>query len=81
MLWAKIGAGHAKLVLSYQISALHLFSDAWLYDHVVTSYVAKCFYELIWHYENYSYENLLQHKNQTFYEKFILQKFGAIRYT
>ena len=32
--------------------ALDLFSDMRLYDHVVTSYVAICFYELIWNYKN-----------------------------
>ena len=37
-------------------------------------------YELIWNYENYFYKNLLSQKNHTFYEKFILGKFGAIRY-
>ena len=46
-----------------------------LYDHVVTSYVAISFYEKIW-----NYENLLSQKNQTFYKKFLLQRFGAIWY-
>ena len=35
---------------------------------------------MIWNYENYLYENLLSQKNQAFYEKFLLQKFGAIQY-
>ena len=48
VLWAKIRACYAKLVPSCYISTLlkalpltlYLFSDTWLYDHVVTSYIA-----------------------------------------
>ena len=32
---------------------------------------------MIWNYENYLYVSL---KNQAFYEKILLQKFGAIHY-
>ena len=62
MLWAKIGASHARLIPSCHISALlkalYLYSDTssdkWLYDHVVTSYIRRywrfsgCPLELKW---------------------------------
>ena len=38
--------------------ALDLFSDMRLYDRVVTSYEAICFYELMWNHENYFYDNV-----------------------
>ena len=43
---------------------------------MVTSYVAICFYEKIWNYKNYVYENLLSQENQTFYETFYIRIAG-----
>ena len=73
-----MGAGYVKLVPSCNIStmfktlhlALHLFSDPWLYDHMVTNYVAIIMF--LWT------DMELRNKKFTFtekldYENFILQ--------
>ena len=72
-----------RLVPSYHINALlkalHLFSDIWLYDHVVTSYLTSCIAICFMNWYQYGitkfvFTKIYFHRKSDFLQKFFATK-------
>ena len=79
VLWAKIRAGHEKLVATPTLSlwlCIHLATHQATHNYI-TSHVALCYHELTWNYKFLYYENIFS----PLYENFMQRNFGATQYT